>query len=116
MLKGGVFFGVIMGGLIWRKTAFDFLALGLIFIGCLIAFSMDDCVLSHNKLVKFFSSLSFPLFLNHNMFRILWPEYFTCSIMSFIIYIIVVTLYSVATMFMVNAGGKYIKQVIRRLY
>lgn len=102
-LEAILFVGCMIGAVFYRKTAYDFLAIIIIVIGVAHAFSDGECKLAQNKVVQYFSRLSYPLYLNHNMFRLIYPQYIDkFTILCFISYIVIVTLYSMFTMFLVD--------------
>lgn len=89
--------------LVLRRTVYDFVFVGVLFCGVLFAFSNGSFKLSQNKVIIYFSKLSYPLYLNHNMFRELLPIYVKqFSILVLLGYLAVVTLYSMVTMLIID--------------
>lgn len=86
----------------FRKTFLDYVMVVMIFIGVALAFGNGGAVLAQNKGIKYFSRLSYPLFLNHNMFRELFPSYAQFSIHTYLVYLVLVTVYSMFTMLIID--------------
>lgn len=83
----------------WGK--YDYLFLFLISIGVLISFNMP--LLKCKRVITFFDKISYSLFLNHYVFRRYFIPHFYASLTfeAIIIYIIGVTIYSIAIHFVV---------------
>ena len=97
--------------LVLRRTVYDFVFVGVLFCGVLFAFSNGSFKLSQNKVIIYFSKLSYPLYLNHNMFRELLPIYVKqFSILVLLGYVVMVTLYSMVTMLIIDTTIKNRKE------
>lgn len=97
--------------LVLRRTVYDFVFVGVLFWGVLFAFSNGSFKLSQNKVIIYFSKLSYPLYLNHNMFRELLPIYVKkFSLLVLLGYVVVVTLYSMVTMLIMDTIKKNRKE------
>lgn len=94
--------------IIFKYTPFDYVIVIMLSIGITFGFGNGKCRIANNKIIKYFSRLSFPLYLNHNMFRELIPYFMPeFSILALFGYLIVVTLYSMLTMFCIDSITKY---------
>lgn len=88
---------------LYRRTPLDFIMIGMVFLGIISAFGNCSSKIFQNKIVRYFSRLSYPVYLNHNMFRVLFPCYIkTYSTWLLLEYLIMVTLYSMLTMMIIE--------------
>lgn len=84
------------------NTRLDFLILCLLIISVQFAF-IDTHNFINSKIVCFLEKLTYPLYLNHNMFRFLFPKFFNnCTISVVLFYLLVVTGYSIFTLYFVD--------------
>ena len=98
-----LFLSVPIGAIIFRFTSFDFVMVAMLFIGIVQGFRNGTCKLAESRVIKYLSRLSYPLYLNHNMFRELIPCYVKqFSVAVFVIYLVLVTLYSMLTMLIID--------------
>ena len=83
----------------------------LLAYGIAIGVSAKECSLAKYKMSKYLGKIAFPMYLNHNLFRELMPYYFTeFHVYLLILYLMVVTIYSVVTLEIVNCLKKYIER------
>lgn len=95
--------GVPVLAIVYRFTSYDFLMVAMLIMGVMFAFFNGSCQLAGNSFIKYMSRLSYPLYLNHNMFRELIPCYIEdFSIIVYICYLVLVTLYSMLTMLIID--------------
>ena len=93
-----------------RIVWIDCVVIILLAYGIAIGVSGKECSLSKYKMSKYLGKIAFPMYLNHNLFRELMPYYFTeFHVYLLILYLIVVTIYSVVTLEIVNCLKKYIE-------
>ena len=84
-------------------SQWDFLYVAMMAVG--IQFSLQNERLAHvvkGKVGAYLLRLSWPVYLNHNMFRLIIPEYIGFSLKSYVIYLVLVILYSMLTMSIVE--------------
>lgn len=94
------------------NTRLDFLILCLLVISVYFAF-LDTQKFLNSKLVCFFERLTYPLYLNHNMFRFLFPKFFdNCTIGVMLFYLLIVTGYSIITLFLLDIIKNKLKNLI----
>lgn len=93
------------------RTYWDFFMVFMMSIGIALSFANGSCVLAENRFVKYISRLTYPLYLNHNMFRILLPYYIkNFSIVVCMIYLLAITVYSMLTMWITDLICGYFRK------
>lgn len=89
--------------MIYRYTWYDYIMVLFLSIGIKLSFHNGCFALYDNKSIRYVSRLSYPLYLNHNMFRELFPYYIKkFSIVALLVYLLIVTCYSIFTMSIVD--------------
>ena len=91
----------------------DCIVLVLLAYGIILGISQKKCSLAKNKMCVLLNKIAFPMYLNHNMFRILMPYYFAdFSLCLLILYLLIVTIYSIFTLKVVN----YLETCVERRF
>ena len=94
-----------------RIVWIDCVVIILLAYGIAIGVSGKECSLAKYKMSKYLGKIAFPMYLNHNLFRELMPYYFMeFHVYLLILYLMVVTIYSVVTLEIVNCLKKYIER------
>lgn len=106
-----IFLLAIVLSCIKRIVWIDCVVIILLAYGIAIGVSGKECSLAKYKMSKYLGKIAFPMYLNHNLFRELMPYYFMeFHVYLLILYLMVVTIYSVVTLEIVNCLKKYIER------
>lgn len=87
---------------IYKYSEIDFVILLMMAVGIAFSFA-NKYSCNYNKYIRYFSKLSWPIYLNHNLFREIAPYYikhFSAQLM--IAYLVLITIYSMLTMLIVD--------------
>lgn len=107
--------GSMILAMLFKHNVTDFAFVTMIALGVLIAFINGECKWADNGVIKYFSKLSFSIYLNHNMFREVAPYYASeCNIWVFVGYLFTITVYSMLTMFIVNEFIKFYERKLKK--
>ena len=121
MFGGGRTFEILLmiipmvAALFFSHKVIDYLLVIMMSFGVMFGFKNGECKLAKYRTVRYLSKLSFPIYLNHNMFRELAPYYFDkFSIICLIGYLILITIYSMITMYIVDNTVNFFERKIKK--
>ena len=110
---------VILGGAFAHNGAYDYMYVVLYVIAIVFAFTDEKPRwYFNNKLVDFLGTISFSVYVNHNMFRYVFKRLLleNLSITSYIIYLVLITVYSICTYILVNKLVKVTGRCCKKIF